>query len=56
MLKVIHNNSRDLESTLVYASMNANYLFSCGDGAQRLYAQAKVRFKKTEAVFVPTAD
>jgi hypothetical protein len=53
ILKVMHNNSRDLPSSLAYTTKKSIYLFSCGDGIQRIYGQLKLKLGKVRNVFIP---
>lgn len=44
-LKILHNNQRDLSTSLYFQSDEKYFLFNCPDGIQRIASQAKMKFK-----------
>lgn len=51
--KVLHTNSRDLKSTLLYLTQNHMYLFSWGDGVQRILLEQNIKLNRINHIFVP---
>ena len=52
-LQVIHNNSRDHTSWIAFLTKNKSYIFSCGDGIQRMLS-LYVKLVKVDTVFIPS--
>lgn len=54
LLKALTTNNRDLRTAVCFVINDAQYLFSCPDGFQRMANLQKLKFQKVKGVFVPS--
>jgi ribonuclease Z len=53
-LRVLQNNQRDMSTSLIFETEKNLYLFSCGDGLQRIASNFKMKFNRVKSIFLPT--
>ena len=54
-IKVISNANRDMRTSVSFMNgENANYVFNCPDGFQRIAEANKFKFSKTRQMFLPS--